>query len=58
VVDEEKAAQAYLAVADIAATIRNAFRGGVATSIKPVKAEEEIDVLVRFPDQYRSQRQC
>jgi len=58
IVDEEKAARAYLAVGDIASTIRNVFRGGIATSIKPVKAEEEIDVLVRFPDQYRTKRQA
>lgn len=58
IVDEEKAARAYLAVGDIASTIRNVFRGGIATSIKPVKAEEEIDVLVRFPDEYRNKRQA
>lgn len=57
IVDEEKAAQAYLSVGDIASTIRNVFRGGIATSIKPVKAEEEIDVLVRFPEQYRTKRE-
>ncbi|MFH1414222.1 MAG: efflux RND transporter permease subunit [Candidatus Omnitrophota bacterium] len=54
VVDEDRAAQAYLSVGEIAASIRNVFKGGVATSIKPVKAEEEIDVLVRFPEEYRT----
>lgn len=53
VVDPEQAARAYLSVGEIARSIRNAFRGGVATSIKPVQAEEEIDVLVRFPEEYR-----
>lgn len=53
IVDEEKAATADLAVADIANSVNNAFRGGLATSIKPTQAEEEIDVLVRFPEQYR-----
>ncbi len=58
VVDEDKAAQSFLSVAEIASTIRSAFRGGVATSIKPVKAEEEIDVLVRFPEEYRTKREA
>ncbi|MCF7908874.1 MAG: efflux RND transporter permease subunit [Candidatus Omnitrophica bacterium] len=57
IVDEEKAARTYLSVGEVASSIRNAFRGGVATSIKPVKAEEEIDVLVRFPDDYRTKRE-
>lgn len=56
IVDEEKAARTFLSVSEIATSIRNAFRGGVATSIKPVKAEEEIDVLVRFPESYRSEK--
>jgi multidrug efflux pump subunit AcrB len=55
-VDEEKATQAFLTVGEIASSIRIAFRGGVATSIKPVKAEEEIDVLVRFPEDFRNQK--
>lgn len=53
VVNPDQAARVSLSVGEIAASIRNAFRGGVATSIKPVKAEEEIDVLVRFPEEYR-----
>ena len=53
VVNQEEAARTYLSVEDIASSIRNVFHGGVATSIKPVKAEEEIDVLVRFPEEYR-----
>jgi multidrug efflux pump subunit AcrB len=52
-VDTQEAARAYLSVGEIAASIRNAFKGGIATSIKPVKAEEEIDVLVRFPLEQR-----
>jgi len=58
IVDEEKAAMAYLSVGEIASTIRSVFRGGIATSIKPVKAEEEIDVLVRFPEGYRSEKEA
>ncbi|MBD3263988.1 MAG: AcrB/AcrD/AcrF family protein, partial [Candidatus Omnitrophica bacterium] len=58
VVDEDKATKAGLSVREIATSIRNAFRGGVATSIKPVKAEEEIDVLVRFPPSYRNDRRA
>ncbi|MCA9408464.1 MAG: efflux RND transporter permease subunit, partial [Candidatus Omnitrophica bacterium] len=47
-VDENKAQQYYLTVGDIATAVRHAFRGGVATTIKPLKAEKEIDVVVRF----------
>ncbi len=54
IVDEAKAARAYLSIEDIAATVRNAFEGGTATSIKRVKAEKEIDVVVRFPASERS----
>ncbi|RKY33067.1 MAG: AcrB/AcrD/AcrF family protein [Candidatus Omnitrophota bacterium] len=57
IIDEEEAARAYLSVGEIATSIRNAFKGGVATSIKPVKAEEEIDVLVRFPEKYRDEKE-
>lgn len=56
IIDEEEATRAYLSVEEIASSIRNAFKGGVATSIKPVKAEEEIDVIVRFPEDYRKDR--
>lgn len=52
-IDEEKASRAYLTAQDIARAVRNAVGGGVATSIKQTKAEEEIDVLVRFPKKYR-----
>jgi len=55
VVDEEKARKYYLLIDDIAETVRNAFKGGVATTIKPERAEEEIDVLVRFPKEERNQ---
>jgi len=53
VVNSDQAARASLSVGEIATSIRNVFKGGVATSIKPVQAEEEIDVLVRFPEEYR-----
>ncbi len=58
VVDEEAATSAFLSMGEVAASIRNAFRGGVATSIKPTKAEEEIDVLVRFPEELRNKREA
>ncbi|MFH1856350.1 MAG: efflux RND transporter permease subunit [Candidatus Omnitrophota bacterium] len=48
IVDEDMAAKASLGVGGVAASIRYAFGGGVATSIKPTKAEEEIDVRVKF----------
>ncbi len=53
VVDEAKAKRYFLTVGKIAAAVRNTFRGGVATTIKPTKAEEEINVLVRFPKALR-----
>ena len=53
VVDEQKAKKYYLTISQIALSVRNAFNGGVATSIKPLKAEEEIDVLVRFSEDQR-----
>ena len=49
IIDEEKAALAGLSVSEVAASIRNAINGGIATKIRPEKAEEEIDVLVRYP---------
>jgi len=53
IVDEAKASRAYLSIEDIAATIRNAFEGGTATSIKRIEAEKAIDVIVRFPSSER-----
>lgn len=48
VVDEEKAAAASVSVDDVARTVRAAFEGWVPTTIKPVKAEEEIKVRLRL----------
>ncbi len=53
VVDEQKAKKYYLTIDDIAKTVRYAFKGGVATSVKPEKADKEVDVVVRFPAEYR-----
>ncbi len=47
-VDRNKATMAGLSIGRIARTIRGVFKGNVATTIKPVKAEEETDVTVRF----------
>ncbi|MBL7170647.1 MAG: efflux RND transporter permease subunit [Candidatus Omnitrophica bacterium] len=47
-VDRKKATRAGLSTGQIAKTIRAVFEGGIATQIKPVKAEEETDVTVRF----------
>lgn len=52
-VDQEKATQAYLSVGQVAASVRNAFEGGQATTIKRSKAEEEIKVLVKLPAQQK-----
>ncbi len=47
-VDKERATMAGLTIQQIAKTVRDVFEGGIATTIKPVKAEEETDVTVRF----------
>lgn len=52
-IDEEKARQYYLTIEDIALAVRSAFGGILATTIKPEKADDEIDVLVRYPEAIR-----
>ena len=47
-VDHTKVTMAGLSIGQIAKTVRAVFEGGIATKIKPVKAEEETDVTVRF----------
>jgi multidrug efflux pump subunit AcrB len=47
-VDSNKAKMAGLSVEQIARTIRGVFQGNIATKIKPVKAEKETDVTVRY----------
>ena len=47
-VDNNKATMAELSIGQIAKTIRGVFQGNIATKIKPVKAEEETDVTVRY----------
>lgn len=47
-VDRKKAAEAGLTISDIGSTVRSVFKGTIATTIKPEKAEEEIDILVRL----------
>ncbi|MCM8812475.1 MAG: efflux RND transporter permease subunit [Candidatus Omnitrophica bacterium] len=56
VVDHETAARAGLTVGRIAAAVRTAFDGGLATTIKQSKAEDEIKVLVRLPLEQRQDR--
>jgi len=55
IVDEEQAKRLYLTVGQIATSVRIAFKGGVATTVKPLKAEEEINVVVRFKEDARNQ---
>ncbi len=57
IVDKEAAARASLSVGQIASGIRNALEGGVATTIKRSKAEEEIKVLVRLPKAQRDKQE-
>ncbi|MFC1480277.1 efflux RND transporter permease subunit [Candidatus Omnitrophota bacterium] len=49
-VDHGRATMAGLSIGQIAKTIRGVFKGNIATKIKPVKAEEETDVTVRFDE--------
>lgn len=49
-VDHNKATAAGLTIGQVAKTIRGIFQGNIATKIKPVKAEEETDVTVRFEE--------
>ncbi len=51
IVNAEEAKKNFLSVRDIAFTIRNAIDGGVATTIQ--KTDEEIDVIVRYPEKQR-----
>jgi len=50
-VDENRASQASLSIRDVALAIRSAFEGTIATTIK--ESDEEVDVRVRFPDEWR-----
>jgi len=52
IVDEEKAAQLGLDVTTIGTAVRNAFGGGLATRLQ--RGEDEIDVVVRFPNNLRT----
>ncbi len=50
-IDHQKATYAGVSVSQIARTVRGVFEGNIATKIKPVKAEEETDVTVMFPEE-------
>ena len=54
IVDEAKAKKFFISVDNIATTVRQAFKGGIATTVKPERAEDEIDVVVRFPESSRN----
>ncbi len=51
-INEGLAAQAGVSVQQIALAVNTAYQGSVATTIK--RAEEEVDVRVRFPESYRN----
>lgn len=51
-IDEGIASQVGVSVQQIAIAINAAYQGNVATTIK--RADEEIDVRVRFPENYRN----
>jgi len=54
IIDEKQAQRAFLSNSQIAFAIRAAFSGVVATTIKRETAEKEIRVLVRLPEQQKS----
>jgi len=51
-IDKKKAARMGLTVRQIALTIRYAYEGGVATTMR--KGDEDMDVVVRFPESARN----
>ena len=51
-IDKKEAARLGLNVRQIAATIRFAFEGGVATTMR--KGDEDIEVIVRLPQEYKN----
>ncbi|MBN1586288.1 MAG: efflux RND transporter permease subunit [Candidatus Omnitrophica bacterium] len=53
-VDRESASISGLTTADIARTVRTAYEGATATEIKPLRAEEAVDVIVRLPEKDRN----
>ncbi|HKX12411.1 MAG TPA: efflux RND transporter permease subunit [bacterium] len=55
VIDEVRMRQAGLTYQDVAAAVRSSFEGGIATTIK--EGDEEIDVLVRFPEGLRKRKE-
>lgn len=55
-VDAVQAAQMGLTLQDIALTVRYAFEGAEATTIK--SSEEEIGVVVKFPPRFRSNQKA
>ncbi|MDD5071104.1 MAG: efflux RND transporter permease subunit, partial [Candidatus Omnitrophica bacterium] len=54
VIDEEESTRSGLSVSDIGIAVRAAFKGAIATTIKPTKATEEIDVVVILPAEKRN----
>ena len=54
IIDEKKAQRAFLTNSQIAFAIRAAFSGVVATTIKRETAEKEVRVLVRLPEEQKS----
>ncbi len=51
-INKKEAARLGLNVRQIASTIRFAFQGGVATTMR--KGDEDIDVVVKLPEEYRN----
>lgn len=51
-INKKEAARLGLNVRQIASTIRFAFEGGIATTMR--KGDEDIDVIVRLPEEYKN----
>ncbi|MFC1510598.1 efflux RND transporter permease subunit [Candidatus Omnitrophota bacterium] len=56
IVDEARAKKFYISITDVANAVRSTFYGGIATTVKPLKAEDEIEVVVRYEEDYRNKR--
>lgn len=55
IIDEDLMSRAGLSYQQVAAAVRIGFDGGVATTVK--KGDEEIDVVVRFPEDIRDKQE-
>ena len=53
-VDRAEAAKSNVSIASIGTYIRLVTNGAIITNYRPTDAEDEVDVMVRLPDEYRT----